>query len=386
MADQHEPKQEATLRDFVNVVFRRKWLILSIVVTATVIVVYLNGKQSVMYESGSRILIERGKQMSGMTGAVRYLPWAEEVSSQIEVIMSHEVFQRAQEIFADSAAARGVPDTWRFNPGAVRADVVGESNAFVIVYVDFVPDMCKLGCEAMTQGFVAYYRDQRMAPELSDFFAEEIVDVRTELDHWEVKRNDFLNQEKFFGLAQESRFLLSKISRLETQLLQMKGDLTEQRLRTENLERMRRKSGRELEDELAFSVSSQMLQSSLISRIKFSLQTLDLSREELMQKFTESHPEIVAIDEQVIGLHADLEREIENSYRMENEVLKGHYARRASVLEELSDSRSKLDAMPDKDMELTQIDNRIEMLRDRYNMLLTNQSQSDIAMLCTPVW
>lgn len=377
---------ETTLRDFFNVVFRRKVLILSIVAMSSAMVFFLNARRPVLWESSSRILVRRGEQSNPLTGSVRYLGWAEEVSSQIEVILSDEVFEHARQIFNDSLKARGMEGTHVFQPGFVRADVVGESNVFVIKYVSFDPAVVKLGCQAMTASFEEYYRERKAPPALADFFADEMADVRKELEHWRARRTQFLNDEKFFGTEEDSRFLLSKIGKLEGQLLALDGDISSQQLRVNNLEMLSRKSGAELENELAFSTSGHVLQSSIVSRIKMSLQNMNIKREELLQKYTDKHPEVVSCDKQIQELHADLEREIENSYNIERQVLESLYAKRAQIQKELDVTEATLDAVPDKQLALSDIDTRISSLTQRYDLLLTKQSESEIALAVHPEW
>jgi uncharacterized protein involved in exopolysaccharide biosynthesis len=383
MAELTPAKQETTLRDFLNVVFRRKWIIVGVVALASVLVFYLNARQPVVFESNARILVKRGEESNVLTGSVRYLGWAEEVSSQIEVILSEEVFSGARKIFQDSVRARGLPPHWFFAPGAVRADVVGESNVFLIRYSSFDPGVCKLGCQAMTLSFQEYYRERQTPPALTDFFTEEIIDVRTDLEHWEAKRNKFMNEQNFFGLDEESRFLLSKISTLENDLIDVNRDINEQNMKVDNLERLRNLSGSELEDELAYG---DLLQSGVIRNIKFMIQRLDAEREELCHKYTEKHPEIVAIDEQLRQLRADLKQEVENSYRIEKQTLQTFYANRTSLTQEIDRAKSGLEALPDKQMTLNQLDNTIANLRAKYELLLTRQGESEIAMASRPEW
>jgi len=87
MPEKTETTQETTLRDFLNVIFRRKWIIVSVVALATVTVFYLNARKPAFWESTSRLLVQRGERNDAFSGYVRYLSWQEEVSSQIEVIL-----------------------------------------------------------------------------------------------------------------------------------------------------------------------------------------------------------------------------------------------------------------------------------------------------------
>lgn len=385
MAEKSDIRQETTLRDFLSVIFRRKWIILSVVGLATVTVFYLSSRAPLLWESSSRILVRRGES-DFVSGNVRYLSWEEEVSSQIEVILSEAVFGRAREVFTDSLAARGLPAHWQFQPGHARADVRGESNVFTISYIDLNGAVARLGCNAMTVSFQEYYRERRAPPALSDFFAEGIADVRSDLEHWEKKRNEFLNQEKFFGMDEESKYLLNQIGSLEHDLMDLEADVTDQLSRVNNLADLTTKSGEELENELAIRVSQRFIQWGIIEKIKYSLQRIRADRERLLQRFTENHPEVLAIESQIIDLHADLKREIENSYRVENQELEALYANKAALTDQLTSARTRLDGLADKDLELNKFDSIIANLRNKYELLLERQSETDIALAVRPQW
>jgi len=387
MTDTHSAaRQETSLRDFLDVLFRRKWLIISIVALATVLVVFLNERQPKVWESSSRVLVRRGEQQSVLQNNIRVLGWEEEVASEIQVILSEDVFSRARKLFADSVRVGGYPSTWQFNAAAVRAEVVGESNAFVIRYSDVDPSVVQLGCEVVTIGYHDYYRQRKNPPELSDFFAEEIEDVRQELDTWRENRKKFMDEEKFFGTDETGRFLLNKITSLETRLSELNGEVSSQEMRTDNLRRLVDKSGEELEAELAFSLSQYLLQGGILQNIKFALQSLHLKRDELIQKYTDRHPEVVGVDEQIARLRTDLKQQVENAYSIEKSSLDDVKNRRGQVLEELNEARAELDRLPDKEKRLAEMDAMIKKLEDRHTLMLTRQSESEIAQAGHPEW
>ncbi len=384
MPDKLQNRQETSLRDFLDVVFRRKWVILSVFAFASVLVVILDARRPALWESSSRVLVRRGEQTSLLSPAIRTLGWAEEVASEIQVILSDDVFSRARVAFADSVKDRGLPADWTFNAVAVRADVIGESNAFVISYADVRREVCTLGCNVVTQAFQEYYRERKSPPALSDFFVAELADTRAQLELWRARRNEFMNREKFFGTDETSRFLLSKIGTLEARVSQLNGDVSSQRLRVANLEQLSKRSGPELESELAFSVSQHVLQSAVVQNIKFSLQQLNLQREDLMQKYTDKHPELLAVNQQIADLHADLKRQVENAYLVEKVSLSEMEARLAAVLEELNTARAELDAIPNRERQLTEFDETIKNLARRIELLQNRQSESEIAQAGSP--
>ena len=372
-------RQETSLRDFLDVVFRRKWVIVSILVAVTLLVVVLDARRPDLWESTSRILVRRGEQPSLLTPAVRTLTWEEEVASEMQVILSDDVFARARVLFADSVRVNRLPADWVFNPGSVRSDVIGESNVFTISYADTRKDICQLGCTAVTEAFRAYYRERKTPPGLGDFFSSELADTRAELEQWRQRRNDFMNREKFFGAEETSRFLLSKIGNLDQRLTQLNGDVSSQELRVANLGSLSQKTGPELENELAFSVSQHVLQSGIVQNIKFSLQQLNMRREELTQMYTDKHPELAAVNQQIADLHADLKLQVENAYRVEKVLLEEMQARRAAIVEELGTVRKELDAIPNRARQMDEMDAMIRGLEEKEKQLLSRQGETEIA-------
>ena len=105
-----------------------------------------------------------------------------------------------------------------------------------------------------------------------------------------------------------------------------------------NLVQLSKWSGPELESELAFSATQHVLTSGIVQNIKFSLQQLNMQREALMQKYTDKHPDLVAVNQQIADLHADLKRQVENAYLVEKVSLSEMEARRA-VLERVVRAR-----------------------------------------------
>lgn len=383
--DDRATRQETSLRDFLDVVFRRKRIIASIFVLSIALVVFLDSRRPEVWESNARVLVRRGEQSSVLNQNIRTLGWEEEVASEIQVILSDDVFKRARLIFADSARAHGLEDV-AFNAGGARADVMGESNVFVIGYVDARKELCRIGCDAVTLAFRDYYRERKAPPKLSDFFQDEITDVRTEIDTWRNRRNQFMNDAKFFGGEETSRFLLNKIGSLEGRLTQLNGDISSQQLRVANLEELSKKTGVELEKELSFSMSQHVLQSGIVQNIKFELQKLNMRREELVTMYTDKHPELVAVNQQIADLHEDLKRQVDNAYKVEKVTLTEMQARQVGVITELTATKRDLDAIPDHERQMAEIEQMIRSLEEKHKMLVARQSEAEIARAGYPEW
>jgi uncharacterized protein involved in exopolysaccharide biosynthesis len=378
-------RQEATLRDFLNVIFRRKILILTIVLITSTLVYILNTLQPQLYESNSRVLIRRG-EAQGVFEGIRYLSWEEEISSQIEVVLSEAVYGKAREFFSDSAAAYGVSDYAVFNPGFVRASAIGESNVLALRYTGYNPLECKLGCAAITQAYALYYKQKKSPPELADFFAREMNDMQTQLTHWRQEKNDFLNREKFFGMDEEGRFLLNKMSNLELRTTTASSDVESQRAKVENLKVLSALSAQEIESKLALSVPPSIIQSGIVINIKNSLQALRTKMEELNNKYTEKHPEVVSLREQIRELQASLKREVVNIYKIEQANMKDLIGKQKSIQDEIIRTQVAINEIPDKEAELNKIDHQITLLESKYSDLVQKQDESLINLASSAEW
>lgn len=379
-----DTRRETSLRDFLDVVFRRKWVILSILLATTMFVFILDARRPDFWESTSRVLVERGEQKSLLSPQIRTLGWEEDVASVIQMVLSEDVFNRAKAAFADSVKAKNLPADWVFNPGSMRASVIGESNVFAITYADARKDICQLACNVGTEAFQAFYRKHNAPAPVGDHIMSGLQDTRAELDQWRQTRNEFMNEKKFFGSSETSRFLLNKIASLETKLSQLNGDVSSQELRVGNLASLKDKSGTELESELSFSVSAHVLQSGIVQNIKYALQNLNLKKEELTQKYTDKHPDLIAVNAQIADLHRDLKLQVDNAYRVEKVLLEEMNARRTAVLGELAVARQELDRVPDRERELGEIDAKIAGLESQEKFLMQKRSDVEIAAAGRP--
>src|SRR5258705_204743 len=88
--------RQASAREFLAVLFRRKWIILGLflITTATVITVALT--TPVSYISSGRILIKRGERQSALRADRQiFSDWEQDLGSEMQVMKSAPVVHRA---------------------------------------------------------------------------------------------------------------------------------------------------------------------------------------------------------------------------------------------------------------------------------------------------
>jgi uncharacterized protein involved in exopolysaccharide biosynthesis len=381
MADIEPKKQEATVRDLLNVVFRWKYLILAIFGFTTFFIVFMKLSKPLTYVASSRILVERGERPNLYTPNPRYLGWAEEMSSQLEVILSEAVFGEARIIFADSLEANGLHGTRFFNAGAVRADVVGESNVIVIGYSGLDPIECEFGCAAVTNAYISYYEKRAAPPAVTDFFESEIDEALTELTEWRRRKSEFLQGEEYLGVEEQGKHLMYQLSRLEVVLADAKSDVSAQRIRVRKLEGLTVLSPEELEHQLSTASAEGPVQSRILTDIRFALQNAMVDREELLTMYTEKHPSVAAIDGQLADLRNQLKKEIANAYEAAKSRLEALIAKQRSLESDIARVETQIIVVPEKQKELARIESKITAFEEKYLLLLEKQNEAEIAVV-----
>src|SRR5262249_47015039 len=142
-----------SIRDFVAVIFRRKWIILSVfALTATVTAATVLSRPTV-WESTGKILVKRGVKDSIYGSYIRTLSWAEDLSSEVETAHSTVVLQRAQGML-DKQRERQHKPRVVIDPVRVAVAVQGESNVLGISYADLKPEVCVEVANAVMQAYM----------------------------------------------------------------------------------------------------------------------------------------------------------------------------------------------------------------------------------------
>ena len=151
-----EVKRESTVKDFLEVIFRRKWIILGIVLVSTAMVVILNMRKPAEYESSAKVLIKRGEAPGVFDRGVRTLNWEEEIASQIEMIKSQTVVSSAQ-LILPQFYPKGYTTDRKIQLAKVNSGVVTTSNVIYVTYGSEDP----VFVEAAVNAIVTAYREDR---------------------------------------------------------------------------------------------------------------------------------------------------------------------------------------------------------------------------------
>ena len=117
--------QRATAREFLAVIFRRRWIILGLFAATLGTVLFLSFSTPLTYVSSGQVLVRRGEQKSAMQPYFQVTnEWEIDLGSEVETARSAFVVQLAQQILDRE---RGDRPALKLSPDQVEAEVTGKT-------------------------------------------------------------------------------------------------------------------------------------------------------------------------------------------------------------------------------------------------------------------
>jgi len=188
-------------RDFLAVLFRRRWIIGSIFAVTTLTVVAINLSQPLFYESTGKVILKRGMRDNLMQGGLRTMSWEEELASEVETVESGAVVAEAQTMLDERRKAEGKPAI-QIALDRVEASVQGESNVIAMSYQDRNPEIALEVTDALMQAYMAYRRNEYTLQ-----FPKEFFDV----EGFEAKVQPYLDYQ--LATLEEDRTMIDSLQR-----------------------------------------------------------------------------------------------------------------------------------------------------------------------------
>jgi succinoglycan biosynthesis transport protein ExoP len=190
-------RQESTIRDYVRLLLRRKWIVLAAVVLVPVLAVVFSLRQPSLYRASAQVLLKQGSlaaTLSGIQDTSVYLDPNRVAQTQIELASTPAVAARVLK-------AAGVKDR---SPGALLGSlsISPEPNADIL-------------------DFSVTDRDPALAARLANAYARQYTIFRSQLDTASLDKaltdvNRRIDELKASGQGGYAKSLVSKAQQLQT--------------------------------------------------------------------------------------------------------------------------------------------------------------------------
>ncbi len=358
-------------RDFLTIVFRRKWIILGLFVIVTLTVGILTLARPEEYASFGSVLVKRGEQESIMTPGRRMSGWEEELATEAQVVKSWSVRKRAQEGL-DAAARGGVPAI-RLEADAVDVQVIGQSNVIEIAYVARDPELAHRACDAIVTAYVEYRSTSESLPYPKAFFEGELKRVGAAMDSLSRVRRGFIETQQVVDIGEQQRNQLSALKQLQRDRAVVATDLAEE---AGNLQLVKA-----LRDNPDMDVPVNVvgfLNEGAVMDLKKTMIQQETRIAQLQERYREDAPELLDARVTLESMRTLLRREVEQRLKLAQVKVQGLRSRVETIDSQIATLQAELDEMPAKEARLSDLDQRLTVLRARHLGLVQD---SDRAMV-----
>jgi len=379
-----EVKRESTVRDFLEVVFRRRWIIVGIGAVATVIVIVLTLRQPAVYESTAKVLIKRGEASGVFDRNVRTLNWEEEIASQIEMVKSQTVVGRAQANIAHFYP-KGYTTTREIDLAKVNSGVITTSNVIWVNYTSEDAVFCEAAVNAIANAYREYYTDTRTPPEMDDFFSQEIHRLQEEIEYWREHKKTVLKEGNIVDIQDQRRNLLTRLDNYNNEIDRTVRERKEKEAIIARLDSLAGIGPLELAA-VSSDLTASEFESELMKDLRVKLQQLEMRESELKGRYTDKNPEVQRIRKQIEDSYGMVLAEIRTQILM-NKNKVGIIEQREETLRELTAKlETEKSRYPQAEIDLERIDAALEKLKRTYDRVVDQQMEAKISRASNPEW
>jgi uncharacterized protein involved in exopolysaccharide biosynthesis len=353
--------RQATLREFVAVLFRRRWLILGLFLVVTLTVVVLTLTAPVLYTSSGRVLVYRGERQSALNATrMFYGDWESELGSEIQRARSAAVLERTRELLAQRAKAAGLPVP-EFDPGSVDVEVMSRSDVLGIAYTHRDPDVAHQVCDAV----ITAYLDVRQTTQIGrpeSFFEAEMQNLDAEIRRRMRERELIGTSSGVTSSLEQSRAWANQLALMEQKRSEAAADLAEA---SSTLRAM--KELREDPDLDVSTVGTRFEKQTALDVLKTRIVDQQGRIASLRERYRDDAPEVQNAVSTLATLQALMRKEIDGGIQIANSRI-DLFRSRVEVLDrDIAEVRSRLAVIPSSQRRTEELEAELKTLRMRYD-------------------
>jgi succinoglycan biosynthesis transport protein ExoP len=364
-------------RDFLAVLFRRRWIIGSVFAVTTLTVLAINLSQPLFYESTGKVILKRGMRDNLMQPGMRTMTWEEELASEVETVESGAVVAEAQEMLDQRRKAEGKPRI-QIALDRVEASVQGESNVIAMSYQDRSPEVALEVTDVLIAAYMNYRKNVYTLQYPREFFETEVARVSSELQEWTGKKEAYMASTGTVNLQADGVTDKQFLSQQETDLANVEKELAQKRETVREMRAVQSSSNSE------GAVSS--INDGVISALKQDLAEARVRYREMETIYVPTSQELVQMKSKVDEMEAQLATEVNNRIRLAEVDLRALEAKAALIRQSVATGRSRLATYPQRTARMSEIELRLTALTKNYEDLTRAAAQAKISKATSPDW
>lgn len=379
-------EHRGTLKDFLRVIFRRKWIVVVTAGVTLAVVLYLALVSKPFYASYAKLLVSRGQPTTAFSPSLRILPWEEELTSEIETIRSARIYKRAQELldqegFTNPDGSPYVIDHLRIDP-----NTEGKSSIIRILYRDHQREVVQSVVQCLTQAY-REFRTRERGADPTGYLQQEIEQINEEIADWERKKAEFLIREGVVRLPEERSNLLSVRRDIGGELSSARALVAQRQARLDWLRAIIDTDGGQDVGTRLYPIGDRREHGeSALQVLRTTILATKAEYFDAKAQYTENHPKVLALRDRLRELDEVLRQEADGYAGYLKALVDAAAAQVISLEESLDYLNELLGAFPDREAQLARLDRTIESLQTTHDALLRRHIDAITTRVGSNIW
>lgn len=362
-------ERDTTLRDLLSVIFKYKWLIIGITGLALGIVGYRTLTSPVTYSADATLMLDRQGARSSVLDRAggRALPWVEAVESEVQLLQSTPVLQGAlailDEEYGDVEAGHGM-NLNRIGR-AINTGIIGESNVIYVTGKARRPELAISVANAVATSYRTQHEAMFKLPDPSGFLKAREDSLFSTMQRLQNRRAALFQQIGVTDVHEQEQTLIRERSAMRRDLAKLDVSVARLSSEIEMADQAMRDGGRSL----PFRENTGNVQIQQLGASMRDLSVNETRLDQLLQKYTDKHPEVVDLRKQIAGLRVSVDRMIQEALVLKRNELRSAQAERDKLAEGVAEIDARLQELPQLVRELDLLNAQLSSVSTQYGDL-----------------
>ncbi|GEM_PF-2065492 len=370
---------ETSIRDFATIILRRKWVILGLVLASTVYVGWKAAKATVDYRSYGQILIRPGERSSTLVANLEFRPWEEVMNSEIMILTSQPIADRAGEILRRKYEAEGIPGRppWvdRYHIGT---DARRNSNIIDVSYYSTNQKIVRESLDAILEAYISLHKELFELPDAHEMFNQEVMRAQRDLEVLERERREYAEKMGVASIKQEKEAILLQLRILKAKRADLELRIASASTRIDESLRLRSDGpASTLPAALPGSMNENV--QDMMRQTRQELGILESREREILSKYKATHPEVGVLREQIRELKERMRRYEEIEIQMRESDLNVLRQELNTLNRQVAQWEADLASYPEKEMTMNQYERSLGLVTNTFKELLAKEMHMKIS-------
>jgi uncharacterized protein involved in exopolysaccharide biosynthesis len=380
-----KPK-EIHLVDYVLVLRRRRWILLSTFVLVTIaaaVGAYKKPEPVPLFQSSTTLVVQADRpalvnMQGGQPFYQQYFDEGVDQRTQLQILTSRVILERLIEELG-LVNASGTPEEKEYMIEKLRSSIYVEQIPGTYLVRITARDNTKEQAIKLANTMAEVYIEYNLQVKLSSarktlvWLNEQIVDLRTKVQDAYEALSTYQNQNQVLSLEMSPELQAQKLAELNFSYEQAREKRIEAETRLNEFRKWRRQPDGDARTELSISI-----QDPVIEKLRTGLMDAEIERANLLQSYKDKHPNVVQIDVKIQTLRQNLDQALDTLFQEFETELSVARARERNTAESLSNFKQEAIEINNKRLEYSKLKGEVSSTEELYNLLFKQLKETSI--------